>query len=556
MKISMKLGLAMACLSVITLGMFLSTWYVTNQKKHDSLVINLAGRQRMLSQKMTKEVIFFHAQELHMALGKPVDPDPEAIKKKVMNTVKIFKMTLEALINSGQSPLSLDLKTAKYAWIPATTGEPLKHLMSVKKLWLEFEQDIVDILGHTDKDDAHFSHMVTSSIPLLQEMNKAVVSLQKVSEKKVGTLIRIQFAGVLVILGILAFTLFMSVNIAASVSKVGNRLQDIAEGEGDLTHRLDQKGKDEVGTTARWFNVFVTKIGDMVREIHGSTSGLIDSSQTLLGISKDMSKGAGETAKKLTGVSSAVEEINETMGQITDSVATTSVNTNMVASASEEMTATITEIAKNTERAHTITTQGLERVSSSTEKITILSDSARNIGQVSQVITEISEQTNLLALNATIEASRAGDAGKGFAVVANEIKDLASQTSESAREIKDQIQAIQSSAGDTAGEVEEMSTVIRQINEIVSGITAAVEEQSVTTAEITKNIAQASDMISQVNDHVSKTAGVIQTITTDINEVNQESEQVSSSSSKVDENSENVMALATQLNELVGRFKV
>ena len=103
-------------------------------------------------------------------------------------------------------------------------------------------------------------------------------------------------------------------------------------------------------------------------------------------------------------------------------------NIALVATATDEMTSTINEIVKSTEKAQEITKSAVREAGSASEKVDELGRAAVEIGKVTEAITEISEQTNLLALNATIEAARAGEAGKGFAVVANEIKELAKQT--------------------------------------------------------------------------------------------------------------------------------
>ena len=113
-----------------------------------------------------------------------------------------------------------------------------------------------------------------------------------------------------------------------------------------------------------------------------------------------------------------------------------------------------------------------------------MADSAKNIGRVTETITEISAQTNLLALNATIEAARAGQAGRGFAVVANEIKDLAQQTAEATQNIKTDISQVQQTTMATSGQIREVLAIIQKIDGFVSNIAGAVEEQDDTTRKV------------------------------------------------------------------------
>src|ERR671923_2528161 len=140
-------------------------------------------------------------------------------------------------------------------------------------------------------------------------------------------------------------------------------------------------------------------------------------------------------------------------------------NLKSVTRPTEQMTATIGEIAANSEKARRITEEATRQANRITEQMNQLGVAAREIGKVTETITEISSQTNLLALNATIEAARAGSAGKGFAVVANEIKELAQQTATATEDIKNRIAGVQSSMAGGITEVERVSSVVHEVNE-------------------------------------------------------------------------------------------
>ncbi len=170
----------------------------------------------------------------------------------------------------------------------------------------------------------------------------------------------------------------------------------------------------------------------------------------------------------------------------------------MVASAAEEMTATISEIASNSERARGITGGAVDEAGSVSALVKELSAAATQIGQVTEAISEISAQTNLLALNATIEAARAGAAGKGFSVVASEIKDLATQTSTAAQDIKNRIAGIQTSTRDVMGGIEGINHAIFDINSVVSSISDAIQQQSTATKSIAENITEASHEVKRI----------------------------------------------------------
>jgi methyl-accepting chemotaxis protein len=231
-------------------------------------------------------------------------------------------------------------------------------------------------------------------------------------------------------------------------------------------------------------------------------------------------------------------------------------NLNMVATATEQMTASVREIAQNSERARKITDEAVSKAQGTSKKVNDLGNAAQAISKVTEVITEISEQTNLLALNATIEAARAGEAGKGFAVVANEIKELAKQTAEATLEIKNQIEGVQVSTEETVADIGDICEVIAKVDETVGIIAAAVEEQSVTTQDIAGNISQASAGVQEVNGNVAQSTEVTVSISRDIAEVSQASNEMTTSSSQVNISAEELAGMAETINGMVGKFKV
>jgi methyl-accepting chemotaxis protein len=269
-------------------------------------------------------------------------------------------------------------------------------------------------------------------------------------------------------------------------------LEDIAQGEGDLTRRVGQDRRDELGELGRCFNTFIGKLEHLIAQIADSTQGVAGSSEQLFAVSRQMGSNAEETSAQASVVATAAEQVT--------------VSLNAVATATEEMTASIREIAKNAGDAAEVSTLAVRKTDAANATMSRLGESSAEIGSVVKLITSIAQQTKLLALNATIEAARAGAAGKGFAVVANEVKDLANETAKATDQITQKIQMIQHDTGASMEALADISGVIARMNDISSTIASAVEEQTATTNEIARNVSDAAKGGSLVTNNIESVA--------------------------------------------------
>lgn len=344
--------------------------------------------------------------------------------------------------------------------------------------------------------------------------------------------------------------------VISPLTRVIHGLRDIAEGEGDLTLRLPVNSKDEIGVLSGWFNTFLEKLQNIIKELAEKSSEMDTSSAGLLTIAGELSDNAGNTSLKSKAVSAAVQQMSESSLSAAATMKETSENINMVAASADEMASTIQEIAKNSENASSITLGAVTQARKTAEQMEALSTAATDIGNVTEAINEISEQTNLLALNATIEAARAGEAGKGFAVVAGEIKDLASQTAKATADIKNRISAIQEVAEKSVKGIGDIASVVREVNDIVSSIATAVTEQSTVTNDIAGNIAQASQGVQDVNNGLDRSSTASAEISEDTSEVNKTADKMSESAVQVHENARELASLSTRLREIVDTFKI
>lgn len=197
--------------------------------------------------------------------------------------------------------------------------------------------------------------------------------------------------------------------------------------------------------------------------------------------------------------------ISEAAEQATNSASAsqqTSSSVQTVAAAAEELVASIQEISRQVQTALEVSESAVNQAEQSSEIMSGLSEDAKTIGSVIELIDGIADQTNLLALNATIEAARAGEAGKGFAVVASEVKSLASQTSKATEEISAQVNSVQQTTGQAVDAIEAIMSVIRKIGEIATSISTAVEEQNTVTNDISSNMHSAAQGVELITNNM------------------------------------------------------
>lgn len=344
--------------------------------------------------------------------------------------------------------------------------------------------------------------------------------------------------------------------ISRPVQNIALMLKDIAQGEGDLTKRLNINRKDEIGEQAKWFDMFVEKITDIVRALTSISTQLSGSSIKISDLAGHLVSSAESSFQNSHTVSVATEQLSSNINNIAAGTEQTSSNMKMISSATNQMNEAINEIASSTTKSQKITNQAVEQASFVSEKVSRLGSSAREISTITDTINDISQKTNLLALNATIEAARAGVAGKGFAVVAQEIKELSNQTAAATEDIVKTIDGIQGTTSDTIAEIEKITSTINEVNEIVTNIAAALEQQNSTTKEINANVHQATQGVEEISQNINQSSTAATSIATDISKVSQSVESMNECSSEVDSNSQNLLQLAGQLDEVVGRFKI
>lgn len=381
---------------------------------------------------------------------------------------------------------------------------------------------------------------------------------EKARARMLNTLWTVLIAGsLLVMAGAALAAIFLTRSIASPLGTAVAHLERIAQGDlsEDAPAAFRARG-DEIGNLARAKQKMIDSLRSITKEIAGGAQVLASSSTELLASSTQLSSGSRNASDKANSVSAAAEEMSSNITSVAAGMEETTTNLAQVASATGEMTATIGEIAQNSEKARRITDEATRQAARINEQIQQLGAAAREIGKVTETITDISSQTNLLALNATIEAARAGAAGKGFAVVATEIKALAQQTAAATEDIKGRITGVQAATSGGIAGIEKVSQVIQEVNSIVASIAAAIEQQSAATKEIARNIAEASTGVNEANTRVAESSHVSREIAKDIASVNGSARDMASGGENVRGSAGELSRVAESLQATVAHFRV
>jgi len=330
--------------------------------------------------------------------------------------------------------------------------------------------------------------------------------------------------------------------VVAPLHVLANRMQDIAEGEGDLTSRLAVEGHNEIDEVGRWFNVFIERIEAIIRQVAVNARTLGESAA-------ELAAAANETAVQSTQQQEQAQRITATMSEISTAVLEISQTTQSAAA----------DARRSEEQAHeggrtvqtTVETiQKLEESNRQTSgRIELLGESSVAIGKIISVIDDIADQTNLLALNASIEAARAGEHGRGFAVVAGEVRRLAERTSAATKEIDQTVRTIQQGTQDA---VAAMRASMSQVN---SGVTSARSAGQALTS-IIQGAESVQRMVSQIAASSSEQSHSTQRVNESVNEIAGIIQQTAANSRSSVDACQKLEKLAGDLSQMVGAFKV
>ncbi|MBV4505697.1 methyl-accepting chemotaxis protein [Pseudomonas sp. BW13M1] len=358
---------------------------------------------------------------------------------------------------------------------------------------------------------------------------------------------RTDIAGMTVVgLGIAALGLLviwlLALGIARPLKQMVSMLDDIAQGEGDLTRRLQSDRADELGAIATGFNTFLAKLQAMISQVVSSVQKVSDSSEHTADIAIRTNQGVHKQMAEIDQVATAVHEMTATA----QDVARNATQAAQAASEADRAANQGLDIVRDT--SHSIS----ELATEIGRAVTVVQDLARdseNINAILVTIRAIAEQTNLLALNAAIEAARAGEQGRGFAVVADEVRNLAQKTQQATQEIQQMIQQLQLGTREVV-----------KVMEDSQGKTDISVQQASRAAESLASITQAVSVINDMNTQIASAAEEQSAVAEDINRnvinIGQVAGEVAGGADESSQASAELTKLAEQQRRLINQFRV
>lgn len=470
MKISTSLKIVIIALLSFSLVSVVSVYLQLNTMTDDGRVVNYAGIVRGGTQRLVK-----------LEIGGRQADDLIAKLDKIING-----------LTNGDAELQLP---------KATDREFVDRMQEVKKSWEGLKQTI----AKARQDKAQQDSLLKESEEYFEVTNRAVSAAEKFSKGKVTAQKTVQMVLFILNIIILGYIWIRSrKKIVKPLSQFKEKVEQIANG--NLKVAMDYTGKDEIGDLSQSMNKMIQSFNTMINGILTSSNNVVQTVDILRVQAEKTSDGAKDQSGQAAQIATAAEEMSQTITDIAKNASIASDSSSHAKDVAEKGQEVANNAIETVNKVYTATVE----LASMVDK---LNSRTGEIGDIVTVITDIADQTNLLALNAAIEAARAGEQGRGFAVVADEVRKLAERTIKATTEISDKIKAVQAeseqtkvSMDDASGEVTKATEYIRnvgsslhdiveavqRVRDQITQIATAVDEQSAASEEVAKNIEKTS----------------------------------------------------------------
>ena len=536
-------------LLVVALAAVAAARPLTLGGRNDSLLVNLAGRQRMLSQRMTKEALDY-------AQGR----DP-AMLESFGKTVELFDRTVRALRFGGET---LD-----------TVGEPCRVRPAPASVTPPLDRGLTrwdDVVGpcrtmasadapSEDQVDAVLTALRANNIALLKDMNAATKAYAQAAGR--ASTFAADLGLWMVALGVLlAIVLERTLerrvfrrlqHVRASLARVAGEARDAGSGQDAAVARA---GEDEVDSIFRSVDAQCEQIRTFVADVLSCSQGLASAASQLDTSAEGVARDAGQTKRES-------ERMAESFQRIFAEVDALSAATNHVETCMEEVEVAGTQFGQDSRavddavgRAREVVSRANEEAEGAVREVRAMEVVTSEISSVIDTMQEIADQTNLLALNATIESARAGEAGKGFGVVANEVKDLATRSVQAADEIRERLHAIAEAGGRTSSAIQRLRTSFDEVESISTAVAQTAADQRSRSSDMTERLSSVRGRTRGMVEHVAGVVSSNREIEAQIRNVTDQAEASLEHAQQSQAASRETSDAASQLRTLATAFNV
>lgn len=548
MKLTFKLPLLTLGLGSIVVIIVIATLMVLKGHKTDGLIITIAGKQRMLSQKMGVELLTcVKAASQGNKLAE--------VKSLLETTMKVFDTTLKSL-REGEGAIPGDtLFPDKNMRFPKPSAMVAAALDTVHVSWNKTDKLYQSFAkgGYIDGDAA--DQFLLQTKELLKKSDTLVTLLRNESEVRFHKLFVIQLVGLFVGFLLVFYSIIVVLGIVKRLNMVNMHVDKM--GNGDLTKKIHvEKCTDEIDDTMVVINHLGDNITGIMSELTAANKIVVDVVQEFTGSFDSIEESSNSMKSRSNTVAAASEEASVSVSSISTAAEKMSSSVSSVSASMDQMTASVNEISKISQLSSSAAARAFKEVGLTQKTLEKMKVASNEIGKVLVHISDIAKKTNLLALNASIEAATAGEAGRGFAVVATEVKSLATQTAHLTTDIQKQVDAINDSSKESVDAIVKIATIIEEVNQVSQTVASAVEEQSATTSEINTNFAGASAAAKDVAQNVAETSIGLNEVSQNIQIVNSEAFDVTNKINDVSEMSRKLSQLTGNLTKVIQMFKI
>ncbi len=385
---------------------------------------------------------------------------------------------------------------------------------------------------------------VTQLTMTLREINDRIgLAMEKNSDQAYQSAKQLSVAiGLVTLIFVVLVAWYLTQQIKQPVNKLLELVGKVAAG--DLAAHLDLKwfNNDELGKLAKGFGEMQGNLRNLVSEVSGSVVQLSSAAEEISAVARQSASNMNNQQHELNQLATAMNEMQATVQEVSRNTSDAASAATQVSSSAELGANTVNDSIKRIE-------QVAGAIESTAVVIRQLGDDSRNIGMVLEVIRGIAEQTNLLALNAAIEAARAGEQGRGFAVVADEVRTLAKRTQDSTSQINTIIAELQQRA-------EQAGTTMQQSQEMMNSTVSTAREAGLSISEISNSVESISHMNIQIATATEEQGAVSEELNRNVVNISHASEEVAAGATQMAQACNDLNHLANQLQEMVRRFRV